>query len=101
MPGPTRWRGGLLNHAVLSKKVGQKKVDDRVREVLKVVRKTIMTGTPENAPERGRDTPETAALLREIGAQSIVLLKNEGNVLPFKKNQTVSNRLGGTLSELH
>lgn len=91
MPGPTRWRGLLLNHAVTSKKVTQETIDERARQVLNLVDKALQAGIPEGAPEEPKDTPETAALLREIAGESIVLLKNEGNVLPFKKSETVSD----------
>jgi beta-glucosidase len=60
-----------------------------VREVLRLSNRVRETGVPENAPEGSRDTPETAELLRKIGSESIVLLKNESNVLPFKKSETV------------
>jgi beta-glucosidase len=90
MPGPTRWRGQLLNHAVMSKKVTQETVDDRVRQVLKFVREAIRTGIPSGIPEGTRDVPETAALLRDIAGEAIVLLKNDNQVLPFSKDETVS-----------
>jgi beta-glucosidase len=90
MPGPTKWRGQILEHALLSKKVTEHTLDLRVREVLKLVNEVSKTGVPENAPEESRDTPETAELLRKIGSESIVLLKNKDNVLPFKKTETVS-----------
>ncbi|KAH7152596.1 glycosyl hydrolase family 3 N terminal domain-containing protein [Dactylonectria macrodidyma] len=90
MPGPSRWRGELVNHALMSKKLEQDIVDQRVREVLKCVHRAIKTGTPENAPEEPRDTLETALLLREIAGQSVVLLKNTGQVLPFKQDKPVA-----------
>lgn len=89
MPGPSRWRGGLLKHALISKKITQKMLDDRVREVLKLVSRVSKIGVPENAPELSRNTPETSELLREIAGEAIVLLKNDGGVLPFKKETTV------------
>lgn len=90
MPGPTRWRGQLLNHAVMSRKVAQETVDDRVRQVLELVHRSIQAGVPEDAAEEPKDTPETAALLRDLAAQSIVLLKNENKTLPFNKGSTVA-----------
>jgi beta-glucosidase len=44
----------------------------------------------ENAPEQTRDTPETAALLRRLATDAIVLLKNEQDVLPLSKSKSVS-----------
>lgn len=90
MPGPSRWRGELINHALMSRKLENDIVDQRVREVLKCVHRAIKTGTPENASEEPRDTVETASLLRDIAGQSVVLLKNTEQVLPFKKDKPVS-----------
>ncbi|KAG9252387.1 glycoside hydrolase superfamily [Emericellopsis atlantica] len=90
MPGPTRWRGQLLNHAIMSRKVDQETVDQRVREVLKLVDRATKSGIPVEGPEEPRDTPETAELLRDIASESIVLLKNEDTVLPFTKDKTLA-----------
>lgn len=65
-------------------------IDNRAREVLKLISKVQPLGIPENAEEKTLNTPETAQTLREIAAASIVLLKNERNVLPFNKEKTVS-----------
>lgn len=90
MPGPTRLRGNLLQGAFASNKVTEYAITQRAREVLNLVKRCAASGIPENAKEETRDTPETAALLKKISAESIVLLKNEGNVLPLKKNKSVS-----------
>ncbi|KAF4982620.1 hypothetical protein FZEAL_1798 [Fusarium zealandicum] len=87
MPGPTRWRGEVLNFAAAAEKVWGHVIDDRAREVLKFVKKCAASGVPENGPEKTVDTPETAALLRRIGNESIVLLKNEKNLLPLAKDK--------------
>ncbi|WQF77170.1 Putative glycoside hydrolase, family 3, glycoside hydrolase family 3 domain, immunoglobulin [Colletotrichum destructivum] len=89
MPGPSRWRGQLVNHAVSSKKLLPDTIDQRVRAVLKSVQRAVATGIPEHAEEEGRDLPETAALLRQIAGDSVVLLKNEKKTLPFHKTKTV------------
>ena len=90
MPGPSRWRGQLLNHALMSKRITPHTLDQRAREVLNLASRVSKTGVPEHAPEGTRDIPETAELLRKIAGDSIVLLKNEGCTLPFKKNKSVS-----------
>lgn len=93
MPGPTRWRGQLVHHAIASKKLLQETVDERVRAVLVSIQRAILSGVPEQAPEKGRDIPETAALLRKIACDSVVLLKNDNHTLPFQKTKTVSTQL--------
>jgi beta-glucosidase len=88
MPGPSRFRGDLLQFNASFGKPGPHIIDDRVRAVLNLVNRCAASGIPEFGPEVTRDTPETAALLRRIGNESIVLLKNDNSILPFKKNKT-------------
>ncbi|KAK3326451.1 glycosyl hydrolase family 3 N terminal domain-containing protein, partial [Apodospora peruviana] len=88
MPGPSRFRGDLLKFNVGTDKVPMHVLDERVRAMLKFVKKCYAeSGVPENAPETTADTPETAALLRKIGVEGTVLLKNEENLLPLKKDK--------------
>ncbi|PMD44931.1 glycoside hydrolase family 3 protein [Hyaloscypha variabilis F] len=87
MPGATKWRGEMLLQAVGINKVPQHVLDERVRNVLNLVNRCAAAKIPEYAEEKTADTPETAALLRKIGGESIVLMKNEDNVLPLKKNK--------------
>lgn len=89
MPGKTRWRGEALAHAVSSNKVAQFKLDERVRNVLNLVNKVDALGIPEGAEEKSLNRPEDQALMRRAAAESVVLLKNEGDVLPLKKNGSV------------
>lgn len=89
MPGPARFRGEPLKFNVSTDKVKQHVLNERARALLNFVKECMKTGIPENAPENTGDTPETAELLRRIGGESLVLLKNENNVLPLKKNKKV------------
>ena len=90
MPGPSIWRGGLIKHAAGARKITNHTIDERVRKVLNFVNLAIATGIPENADEEARNTKETSKLLRDISADSLVLLKNERNVLPLSKSKSVS-----------
>ena len=85
MPGPSRWRGAALNHAVVANKVKMAQLDDRVRNVLNLVRYTQSSGVSENAVEKEMNDQQQRALLLDTSTQSIVLLKNE-HLLPFKKS---------------
>ncbi|EEY18191.1 beta-glucosidase [Verticillium alfalfae VaMs.102] len=89
MPGPSRFRGELLKFSVSTDKVQQHVLDERARAMLVFVKKCMKLGIPENAEEKTGDTPETAELLRRIGGESLVLLKNKNSVLPLKKNKKV------------
>ncbi|RDW64974.1 beta-glucosidase-5 [Coleophoma cylindrospora] len=90
MPGPTRWRGAALTHAVTSNKVKMSTLDARVRAVLKLVNTAIKSGVPEAATEHRLDREQDRQLLRGVAAQSIVLLKNEEEVLPFNKEKRIA-----------
>lgn len=87
MPGGTRWRGELLVQARGVYKVLDHVIDERVRNVLNLVNRCAGAGIADHAGERAGNTPETAALLRKIGGESIVLMKNEDNVLPLAKDK--------------
>jgi beta-glucosidase len=90
MPGATKWRGEMLLQAVGVNKVPHHVLDERVRNVLNLVNRCAAAKIPERAEEKTADTPETAALLRKIGGESIVLMKNEDNILPLKKDKKAS-----------
>ncbi|KAI5200586.1 hypothetical protein E4T39_05715 [Aureobasidium subglaciale] len=90
MPGPSRWRGAALTHAVTANKVKKSELDSRVRAVLNLVNTGIRSGIPENAPELTLDRPEDRALARQVAAESQVLLKNEDGVLPFSKDKRIA-----------
>ncbi len=62
-------------------KVGTEELDDKARRVLRLIFRTGMN------PDRkfGKFTsPEHSAAARKIGAEGIVLLRNEGGLLPIK-----------------
>ncbi|KAK9427681.1 glycoside hydrolase superfamily [Lipomyces doorenjongii] len=90
MPGPTRWRTIALSHAVSSGKVEEKLVDARVRNVLSAVKKAHKSGIPTEFKETTRNTKADRLLLRRAAADSIVLLKNDDNILPLKSNRTTA-----------
>ena len=93
MPGASYIRGKLVNQALACHKLVSKDLDDCVREVLKIVKKVEPLGIPEHAPETTVDSKETSQLLKTVSASSIVLMKNEKNILPLKKDKTVSEIL--------
>jgi beta-glucosidase len=78
-----------LSHAVNSGKMEEKVLDIRVRNVLEAVKKAHKSGVPQGFNETTRNTEADRFLLRSAAADSIVLLKNDDNVLPLKSNRTV------------
>jgi beta-glucosidase len=84
MPGPTRDRGDKLVHAA---QVGTVKLETIRQSALRMLRLMDKVGALAVAPdltESELDLPEDRALIREIGAEGAVLLKNDG-VLPLSK----------------
>jgi beta-glucosidase len=90
MPGPSNLRGPQVDLAMRCGKILPHHLDARVTQVLKLIKRVLPLNIEENAEEKTLDTPETAALLRTIAADSLVLLKNEGSVLPFSKDKTTA-----------
>ncbi len=66
---------------IVSGEVGTEELDDKVRRVLRVIFQTAMN---EEAGFGRFTCPEHYAAARKIGAEGIVLLKNEGSVLPIR-----------------
>jgi beta-glucosidase len=90
MPGKSYIRGGLITQALGCRKLLEIELDFCVRNVLRLVKRVMPLDIPENAPEGTVNTKETSEALRKIAGDGIVLLKNEQNILPFKKDQTVA-----------
>ena len=63
MPGPSTMRGAAIQRALTSEKLFEVDVDDRVRYVLKLVKRAQESGIPFDGPEEVVDTPE----LRNVG----------------------------------
>ncbi|OQE80112.1 hypothetical protein PENNAL_c0048G00727 [Penicillium nalgiovense] len=82
MPGVSRYRGKFIESAVQARLIKQSTIDARARKVLEFVKQASQVHVSE--VERGRDFPEDRALNRNLCANSIVLLKNEG-ILPLPR----------------
>src|SRR3989440_449965 len=89
MPSP-RWRGQKLLEAVERGKVTEATIDTSVRRLLQLLAKAGLFEYTEQVPEQAIDLPEHRALIREAGAEGIVLLKNERNFLPLQREHITS-----------
>jgi beta-glucosidase len=86
MPGPARVWGADLLAAIESGDASEPELDDKVRRILDIAERTgafETAGEPE-APERAEDKPEHRTLVRRTAAEGMVLLQNEGGVLPLR-----------------
>ncbi|KAH7024379.1 beta-glucosidase [Microdochium trichocladiopsis] len=90
MPGPPRQRGPNIMVAVGSRKISEHTIDDRIRNLFNLINRVAPLGFPENIEEKTIDTPEIRQTLRDLANAGVVLLKNENNVLPLKKDKTIA-----------
>src|SRR6266705_2044213 len=89
MPFP-KWRGKQLLEAVQRGEVEESTIDTSVRRLLQLLAKAGLFEHTEQVPEQALDLPEHRALIREAGAEGIVLLKNEHNLLPLQREHFTS-----------
>lgn len=88
MPGPPKWlEAEQVQAALAAGKVNEAQIDDKVRRLLRTIERVGAFENPELQPEQAIDRPEHRALIRRAGAESIVLLKNEGDILPLNPNR--------------
>ena len=90
MPGPPVWRGEKLLRAFQAGEVDEATIDESVRRLLGVIVKAGAFEDAADRPERAVDKPEHRALARQAAAEGMVLLKNEGNVLPLSTDKVKS-----------
>jgi len=82
MPGPARYFGQALEAAVNTWQIDECWIDDASRRMLRLLfRAGVMT--EESLPDGSGDTPAHRALARELASESMVLLQNNTDVLPF------------------
>ncbi len=92
MPGPARWMGKVhVLKAVEDGQIDIAHIDDQVRRLLMALERTgAFDQTLQE--EQAIDDPEHRKLIREVGQEAIVLLKNEDEILPLDVSP------GGTLA---
>ena len=67
--------------AIRKGEIGTEELDARAKRILRLIFRTAMN---RSRPFGSQTSPEHYAAARKIGAESIVLLKNDGGVLPMK-----------------
>lgn len=91
MPGPANLRKIVnVKKAVDNGLLDVKAIDSGALAILKFLKQTGKFESPETLPEQAINRPEHQRLIREAGSQGIVLLKNEGSILPLKAKELKS-----------
>lgn len=90
MPGPPVWRRKQTISDLISHKLEMHEVDDRVREVLKLVKRAKESGVPFDGEEVALDNEYTRQLLNYTADHASVLLKNDNKVLPIKDAKKIA-----------
>jgi beta-glucosidase len=83
MPGPARWHDDRVRQAVENGELDEALVDDKVRRLLRTMFRVGLFEQPELQPEQSINRPEHRQLVRAAAGEAIVLLKNEGSLLPL------------------
>lgn len=90
MPGPARFFNDALVDTVNNGEVKSIDIDDKVRRILRVIEKSGAFVKPLHVSGGITDSPERRNLAREAAQEAIVLLKNEGDILPLDKSKIKS-----------
>lgn len=94
MPGPTRFRESVQTvHSVVCNEIHRDVIDKNVRHVLKFIDDCLESGVDPDQDELENTDPKAATLLRQIGGESLVLLKNDDNILPLDPHAKKGNEV--------
>lgn len=83
MPMSYRVTPSSVHEALSSGKLTQARIDDAVRRLLTMMVSMGFLDRDQTRKDLPLDSPANAALALEVATQSIVLLKNEGSLLPL------------------
>jgi beta-glucosidase len=84
MPGPpTIRKPEAILRALETGQISESLVDDRVRAVLQLVARTTGFGPQQQYEEYADDKTSHRELIRRLGSEGIVLLKNDDGILPL------------------
>ncbi|KAH6661792.1 glycoside hydrolase superfamily [Plectosphaerella plurivora] len=90
MPGPTRWRGEKLLKELQAGSVTIDDINNSAERVLELARKTGRFQNPAELPEKSVHDASRIEFIANLAAEGIVLLKNDGDVLPLQRDKTVA-----------
>ena len=84
MPGPGRYMSPqVVRKALESGALSTADLDDKVGRILRWIERVGAFEHPVRGKEKAEDTPEQRAFMRSLAQETIVLLKNHGQLLPL------------------
>ena len=95
MPFPARYKQKTLMKSFEEGKFTEETLDDLVYRFLRVMFLTGAFEEPRTLPQGSRNTAEHQALAQRIAEEGMVLLKNQGNLLPLNLEDIDSVLLTG------
>ncbi|KAH8811068.1 glycoside hydrolase superfamily [Xylogone sp. PMI_703] len=100
MPGPPIYRNIVqVKSAIQSGRIREETLEERVLEVIEFVLKAKDLRKDDFEGEMSINRKEHRRLIREAGAEGIVLLKNDGNILPLDRGGVQKIALLGLAKE--
>jgi beta-glucosidase len=84
MPMTLKYKPKHVKKALAEGKVTEETLDDNVRRILRTYIRVGLVDDHKTRPEGARNTRDHQELARKIAEESMVLLKNEGGLLPLK-----------------
>lgn len=96
MPGPARWRSQeLVGHLINAHKIDKRQIDKLATELLKWVQDLAklnesLVYAPPKKEETRNEQAKDAKLIRKVGTEGMVLLKNDDAVLPLGGKKKVA-----------
>ena len=91
MPGPGRcWGRGQLQEAVEAGMVDESLINDKVHRIVGFLDWAGRLGTPTDHDEASVERPQHRALARRAASSSMVLVRNDGGLLPLALDLTVA-----------
>ncbi len=88
MPGPAKYYGNLLVEAILTWQISEQTLDEAMRRLLRMVFKSGKMDKKRSHSPGVLNTKEHQDLACKLAEESIVLLKNEGGLLPLDPKAT-------------
>ncbi len=87
MPGPDIWKPDVVQRLVREGKVPERTIDDKVARLLRMAVAMGFLDRPQERPQPAASLNRNRQTALDVAREGIVLLKNEGGVLPLDRKK--------------